>query len=116
MTEAGMITSNPYDGERIPGTVGYPLPGVEARIARRSARNPRAQPVQGLLAQPRKDRGGHAPRRLVRHRRHRDEAADGRVTIVGRAKDLIIAGGLNIYPQARSSWRSTRCPASAKAR
>ena len=32
MTEAGMICSNPYDGDRIPGTVGFPLPGVEARI------------------------------------------------------------------------------------
>src|SRR5690606_29125901 len=33
MTEAGMITSNPLDGERVPGTVGYPLPGVSLRVA-----------------------------------------------------------------------------------
>ena len=72
MTEAGMICSNPYEGERIPGTVGYPLPGVEARHPRRSARDTRAEPVQGLLAQSGEDRGGDAPRRLVRHRRYRD--------------------------------------------
>ena len=33
MTEAGMITSNPYDGERLPGTVGFPLPDVDLRVA-----------------------------------------------------------------------------------
>ena len=33
MTETNMNTSNPYDGDRVPGTVGFPLPGVELRIA-----------------------------------------------------------------------------------
>ena len=32
MTEAGMITSNPYDGDRVAGTVGFPLPGVDVRV------------------------------------------------------------------------------------
>ena len=44
MTEAGMICSNPYDGERIAGTVGFPLPGVEARVATSRRELPRGTP------------------------------------------------------------------------
>ena len=99
MTEAGMITSNPYDGERIPGTVGYPLPGVEARIRdevleirgpnlfRGYWRNP------GKTAEDMREDGFFITGDIA------TMAADGRVAIVGRAKDLIIAGGLNIYPR-----------------
>ena len=62
MTEAGMITSNPYDGERIAGTVGYALPGVDARVADerasncprrgRGARDHRAERVRGYWQMP----------------------------------------------------------------
>ena len=39
MTETVMLTSNPYDGPRKPGTVGFPLPGVELRLAGDAARS-----------------------------------------------------------------------------
>jgi len=103
MTEAGMICSNPYDGDRIPGTVGFPLPGVEARIE--SGAGPGVLEIRG-------------PNLFKGYWRNPDKTAedmradgffitgdiatmdeDGRVAIVGRAKDLIIAGGLNIYPR-----------------
>jgi malonyl-CoA/methylmalonyl-CoA synthetase len=46
MTETNMITSNPYDGERRPGTVGFPLPGVELRITDpETGALPRARPA-----------------------------------------------------------------------
>jgi malonyl-CoA/methylmalonyl-CoA synthetase len=110
MTEAGMITSNPCDGERVPGTVGFPLPGVEARIADDSGREI-ARGESGVL----EIRG---PNVFKGYWRMPDKTAGefrddgffitgdvaamdetGRVSIVGRAKDLIISGGFNIYPK-----------------
>ena len=75
MTEAGMICSNPYDGERIPGTVGFPLPGVEARIeaARDRACWRYAGPnlFKGYWRNRRRP-PRRCGRRLLHHRRHRD--------------------------------------------
>lgn len=99
MTEAGMITSNPYDGERIPGTVGYPLPGVEARLGGEVLEIRGPSLFRGYWRNPDKTaedmrEGGWFVTGDVA-----EIAADGRVSIVGRAKDLIIAGRLNIYPR-----------------
>jgi malonyl-CoA/methylmalonyl-CoA synthetase len=99
MTEAGMICSNPYDGERIPGTVGFPLPGVEARLGGEVLEIRGPNLFKGYWRNPRKTeeemrRGGWFVTGDVA-----TIADDGRVAIVGRAKDLIIAGGLNIYPR-----------------
>ncbi|MES2443313.1 MAG: AMP-binding protein [Pseudomonadota bacterium] len=99
MTEAGMITSNPYDGDRIPGTVGFPLPGVEARIADEVLEIRGPNLFKGYWRNPEKTaedmrEGGWFVTGDIA-----TMAADGRVAIVGRAKDLIIAGGLNIYPR-----------------
>jgi malonyl-CoA/methylmalonyl-CoA synthetase len=101
MTEAGMICSNPYDGDRVPGTVGYALPGVQVRVAG----DPGVLEVKG----PNLFKGyWRQPERTAQEMRVdgffitgdvASMAADGRVTITGRAKDLIIAGGLNIYPK-----------------
>jgi len=110
MTEAGMICSNPYDGNRVPGTVGFALPGIAARVADDSGREvPRGEP--GVLEIM-------GPNLFQGYWRKPDKTAEemradgffitgdiavmddkGRVTITGRAKDLIIAGGLNIYPK-----------------
>jgi malonyl-CoA/methylmalonyl-CoA synthetase len=110
MTEAGMITSNPYDGERIPGTVGYPLPDVSARVCDEAGREvPRGEPGVLEIKGPNLFRGyWRNPGKTAEEMRADGHfitgdvatmAEDGRVAIVGRAKDLIIAGGLNIYPK-----------------
>ena len=110
MTEAGMITSNPYEGERIPGTVGYPLPGVSARVCdERGIEMPRGEPgvleikgpnlFKGYWRNPEKTAEDMRPDGYFVTGDVATMADDGRVSIVGRAKDLIIAGGLNIYPK-----------------
>ena len=103
MTEAGMICSNPYDGNRIPGTVGFALPGVEARIEGGAGpgvleiRGPNL--FKGYWRNPDKTAEEMRPGGWFVTGDIATMAQDGRVAIVGRAKDLIIAGGLNIYPR-----------------
>lgn len=109
MTETNMNTSNPYDGERVPGSVGFPLPGVELRIA---------DPESGRLLEgeigiievrgPNIFKGyWQMPDKTAEDFRadgffitgdlgHVDE--QGYVFIDGRVKDLIISGGFNVYP------------------
>lgn len=111
MTETNMTTSNPYDGDRVPGTVGFPLPGVELRIADPEAGKPvpaegvgmievRGPNVfQGYWRNPEKTRaefredGFFVTGDLGKIDRR------GYVHIVGRGKDLIISGGYNVYPR-----------------
>jgi malonyl-CoA/methylmalonyl-CoA synthetase len=104
MSEAVIITSNPLDGDRIPGSVGYPLPGVELRIGDGSEetgviqiRGPSV--FSGYWRMPEKTAeeftaDGHF---LTGDLGRQDP--DGRVWISGRAKDLIISGGYNVYPK-----------------
>jgi len=110
MTEAGMITSNPYDGERIAGTVGYPLPGVRARVADEQGRElPRGEPGVLEIQGPNVFQGyWEMPEKTAEEFRSDGwfitgdiavMADDDRVSIVGRAKDLIISGGFNVYPK-----------------
>ena len=110
MTEAGMITSNPYHGERVAGTVGYALPGVEVRVAD-DENKPKAAGEVGVL----QTRGPNVFKGYwqMEEKTTADFTADGwfitgdiatmdddgRVSIVGRAKDLIISGGYNVYPK-----------------
>jgi malonyl-CoA/methylmalonyl-CoA synthetase len=110
MSEAGMITSNPLDGERRPGSVGFPLPGVSVRIADEADR---AQaPGQVGAIQIRGDSTFRGYWRMPDETREEFTAdgwfrtgdvgvtdADGYLAIVGRAKDLIITGGYNVYPK-----------------
>lgn len=110
MTEAGMITSNPYNGDRVAGTVGFPLPDVEVRICDEDGapvpegkigileyKGPNL--FQGYWQMPEKTA---AEMRMDGFFISGDMATsdkDGRISIVGRGKDLIIAGGFNIYPK-----------------
>ncbi|MDR3508684.1 MAG: AMP-binding protein [Caulobacteraceae bacterium] len=102
MSEAVIITSNPLEGERIAGSVGYPLPGVELRIAGGETgvieiKGPSV--FGGYWRNPRKTKEEFAADGyfITGDVGHQD--ADGRVWISGRAKDLIISGGYNVYPK-----------------
>jgi malonyl-CoA/methylmalonyl-CoA synthetase len=110
MSEAGMITSNPYDGERRGGTVGFPLPGVELRVAGAAdAPRPPGEPgaVQirgpnvfaGYWRMPEKTREEFTADGWFRTGDVGQWSDDGYLSIVGRAKDLIISGGYNVYPK-----------------
>jgi malonyl-CoA/methylmalonyl-CoA synthetase len=110
MTETGMNTSNPLHGERRPGTVGLLLPGVELRVADDDGR-PLARGEIGVLEVrgPNVFKGyWRMPEKTAEELR--DDGffitgdvgmigEDGYVSIVGRAKDLVISGGLNVYPK-----------------
>ena len=108
MTEALMITSNPYDGERVPGSVGYPLPGVDARIEgadRSGEQGPGVLEItgpsvfSGYWRQHEKTRDAFTADGYFRTGDIARIAADGRVYLVGRSTDLVISGGYNVYPK-----------------
>jgi malonyl-CoA/methylmalonyl-CoA synthetase len=109
MTETNMNTSNPYDGDRVPGSVGFPLPGVEIRIADPATGEPLEEgPGSIEVRGPNVFKGyWRMPEKTEQEFRadgffitgdlgYRDER--GYIFIAGRAKDLIISGGFNIYP------------------
>ncbi len=110
MTETMILTSNPYDGDRVAGTVGYPLPGVELRVA-----DDDGTPIDvgevgivevrgdgvflGYHGLPDKTAQAFRPDGwfITGDIGSLDET--GRLTLAGRASDMIISGGLNIYPK-----------------
>jgi acyl-CoA synthetase (AMP-forming)/AMP-acid ligase II len=111
MTETNMNTSNPFDGDRIPGTVGFPLPGVELRIAEPESGKVLARGEIGVIEVkgPNVFQGyWRMPEKTAAEFRADgffitgdlgkiDER--GYVHIVGRGKDLVISGGFNVYPK-----------------
>jgi len=101
MTETLMIASNPYDGERRPGTVGFALPGVSLRIAGEvGAIEVKGTHVfGGYWRAPEKTAAELTPDGWFVTGDLGRVDADGYLSIVGRAKDLVISGGLNIYPK-----------------
>ncbi|MDZ7685131.1 MAG: AMP-binding protein [Gammaproteobacteria bacterium] len=104
MTETGMNTSNPLDGERRPGTVGRPLPGVETRLEGEPGQPGvlmvRGENVfKGYWRMPEKTRDEFDADGFFRTGDIATVDEDGYVTIVGRDKDMIISGGLNVYPK-----------------
>jgi malonyl-CoA/methylmalonyl-CoA synthetase len=111
MTETGMNTSNPYDGERVAGTVGPPLPDVALRIADPETGAPLPRGEIGMIEVK-------GPNVFAGYWRMPEKTAAefrpdgyfitgdlglidgaGYVHIVGRGKDLIISGGFNVYPK-----------------
>ncbi|HMI88865.1 MAG TPA: AMP-binding protein [Polyangiaceae bacterium] len=110
MSEAGMITSNPYAGERRAGTVGKPLPGVTLRVAGENARElPRGQAgdieirganvFAGYLGMPEQTRQDFTADGYFKTGDVGMVSEDGYVSIVGRSKDIVISGGYNVYPK-----------------
>jgi malonyl-CoA/methylmalonyl-CoA synthetase len=100
MTETAMLVSNPYDGERRPGTVGIPLPGVEVRLD--------GNPGEVLVRGPNVFSGywerpdSNAEAFLDGWFRTGDVGQlddAGYLVLSGRAKELIISGGYNVYPR-----------------
>jgi malonyl-CoA/methylmalonyl-CoA synthetase len=112
MSETIMLTSNPYrpaDGQRLGGTVGFPLPGVGLRVRSDEGQDLSSGEIGGIEV-----RGPNVFKGYWRMPEKTKEEftadgwfktgdvgridASGRVTIVGRSKDLIISGGYNVYP------------------
>ncbi len=111
MTETGMNLTNPYDGERRPGTVGKPFPRQEARVVDLRSREPLPPGEVGEI----EVRGPHVFEGYYNRPDATAESIgedgwfrtgdlgcvseDGYFTISGRAKELIITGGYNVYPR-----------------
>jgi malonyl-CoA/methylmalonyl-CoA synthetase len=111
MTETNMNTSNPYDGERVPGAVGHPLPGVSVRVTDPETGEERGREEIGVIEVkgPNVFKGyWRMPEKTKAE--FRDDGffitgdlgkidAKGYVHILGRGKDLVISGGFNVYPK-----------------
>jgi malonyl-CoA/methylmalonyl-CoA synthetase len=111
MTETNMNTSNPYDGDRVPGTVGFPLPGVSLRVVEPETGRPLGAEEIGMIEvngpnvfkgywrNPEKTKAEFRPDGFFITGDLGKIDARGYVHIVGRGKDLIITGGYNVYPK-----------------
>ena len=111
MTETNMNTSNPYEGERRAGTVGFPLPGVELRITDPASGRPLPPGETGMIEvrgpnvfkgywrMPEKTAEEFRPDRFFITGDLGRIDGGGYISIVGRGKDLIISGGFNVYPR-----------------
>jgi malonyl-CoA/methylmalonyl-CoA synthetase len=111
MTETNMNTSNPYDGERVAGAVGHPLPGVSVRVTDPETGKVLARESIGMIEVkgPNVFKGyWRMPEKTKAE--FRDDGffitgdlgkidAKGYVHILGRGKDLVISGGFNVYPK-----------------
>jgi len=111
MTETNMNTSNPYDGERRAGTVGFALPGIDLKVNKPETEQELPQGDTGMIEVrgPNVFKGyWNLPEKTKEELRPNgffitgdlgkiDE--DGYVHIIGRGKDLIISGGFNVYPK-----------------
>lgn len=109
MSETVMLTSNPYAGERRGGTVGFPLPGVSLRIQDDAGVTLPAGEIGGIQVKGPNVFSGYW--RMPEQTRQEFTAdgyfktgdvgridQDGYLSIIGRSKDLIISGGMNVYP------------------
>ncbi|MGY8639013.1 malonyl-CoA synthase [Bradyrhizobium sp. 14AA] len=111
MTETNMNTSNPYDGERVPGAVGFPLPGVAVRVTDPETGKELAHEQIGMIEvkgpnvfkgywrMPEKTKSEFRPDGFFITGDLGKIDDKGYVHILGRGKDLVISGGFNVYPK-----------------
>ena len=110
MTETGMLTSNPLQGERRAGSVGPALPGTQVRVVDDEDADVAAGTIghvqvrgpnvfSGYWRMPEKNREEFTADGFFRTGDMGSLSKDGYLTIVGRSKDLIISGGYNVYPK-----------------
>jgi malonyl-CoA/methylmalonyl-CoA synthetase len=110
MSETTMLTSNPYEGERIGGTVGLPLPGVSVRVVNQEGKPCAAGEIgdiqvkgpnvfKGYWQMPEKTAEEFTADGYFKTGDVGKFDEDGYLSIVGRSKDLIISGGYNVYPK-----------------
>ncbi|GAB5374707.1 MAG: malonyl-CoA synthase [Acuticoccus sp.] len=110
MTETNMNTSNPYEGERRAGTVGFPLPDVDVRVVGEDGTPLGAGAIGSIEVRGPNVFGGYwrMPEKTAEEMRPDGFFitgdvgmfdAEGYLTIVGRSKDLVISGGFNVYPK-----------------
>ncbi len=115
MSETVMLTSNAYDGNRMAGTVGLPLPGVEVRVVDAEGKPCACDEIGGIQVRgpnvfsaywrmPEKTREEFTADGFFRTGDMGKIDANGYVSIVGRSKDLIITGGYNVYPKEIESY------------
>ena len=115
MSETLMLTSNAYDGHRLAGTVGLPLPGVDVRICGDDDRPLPWGEIGGVQVRGPNVFGGYW--RMPEKTREEFTAdgffrtgdvgrwdPNGYLVLVGRSKDLIITGGYNVYPKEIETW------------
>lgn len=110
MSETNMLVSNPYDGERIGGTVGMPLPGVSVRVVNSDGTPCDIDKVGDIQVKGANVFGGYWRMPEKNAEEFTSDGyfktgdvgkfdAKGYLSIVGRSKDLIISGGYNVYPK-----------------
>ena len=99
MTETLMTLSNPYEGERRPGSVGFPLPRVEVKLddGELFVRGPNV--FKGYWRRPDATAASFTRDGYFRTGDLAEVSADGYYTLRGRKSDVIISGGFNIYPR-----------------
>jgi malonyl-CoA/methylmalonyl-CoA synthetase len=110
MTETIMLTTNPLDGERRPGTVGFPFPGVSLRLAdglggdgsEIQVRGPNV--ISSYYEQPEATAAAFTDDGWFRTGDLGEFDDAGYLKIIGRSKELIISGGFNVYPREVEEW------------
>ncbi|HEY0847069.1 MAG TPA: malonyl-CoA synthase [Noviherbaspirillum sp.] len=115
MSETTMLVSNPYDGKRVGGTVGLPLPGVSVRVVKSDGTPCAADEIgdiqvkgpnvfKGYWRMPEKTAEEFTADGYFKTGDVGRFDTDGYLSIVGRSKDLIISGGFNVYPKEIESF------------
>jgi malonyl-CoA/methylmalonyl-CoA synthetase len=100
ITEGGIVVTNPYDGPRQPGRVGYPFPGVEVKIGDQGEVLLKGgQVFKGYWRNPEATREAFTEDGFFKTGDIGEIGDDGTLAIRGRIKELIITGGFNVYPR-----------------